>query len=61
MKNVILTVLKIIGVVILILAILVAALLFWLSKRPFVPNNYTRTVETGGRWRPGIWPWGPMR
>ena len=48
MKNVILTVLKVIGVVLLVLIVLIAALLFWLSRRPFVPNSYTKTVETGG-------------
>ena len=42
------TVLKVLGSVILILLILAAAFFFWLSKRPFVPNNYTKTVETGG-------------
>ena len=40
-------VLKIIGVVLIVIAILVAAGLTWLSKRPFVPNNYTETVKTG--------------
>ena len=48
MKNVILTVLKVIGIVLLALIVLIAALLFWLSRRPFVPSNYTKTVETGG-------------
>ena len=48
MKNVILTVLKVIGVVLLVLIVLIAALLFWLSRRPFVPNSYTKTVDTGG-------------
>ena len=41
-------ILKIFLVVILALLLLIAALLFWLSRRPFVPNNYTETVETGG-------------
>ena len=48
MLNVIGTVLKIVGIVLLVLIVLIAALLFWLSKRPFVPTNYTKTVETGG-------------
>ena len=41
-------ILKIFLVVILALVVLLAGLLFWLSKRPFVPSNYTKTVETGG-------------
>ena len=41
-------ILKIFLIVILALILLIAALLFWLSRRPFVPNNYTETVETGG-------------
>ena len=48
MLNVIGTVLKIVGIVFLVLIVLIAALLFWLSRRPFVPTNYTKTVETGG-------------
>ena len=48
MRRVILTVLKIVGIVLLALVVLVAGFLFWLSRRPFVPNNYTQTVETGG-------------
>ena len=32
----------------LVLILLIAGFLFWLSRRPFVPNNYTETVETGG-------------
>ena len=48
MLNVIGTVLKIVGIVLLVLIVLIAGFLFWLSRRPFVPNNYTKTVETGG-------------
>ena len=48
MKHVILTILKTVGVVLLALAVLIAGFLFWLSKRPFVPNHYTKTVEAGG-------------
>ena len=48
MKHVILTILKIVGVLLLALAVLIAGFLFWLSKRPFVPNHYTKTVEAGG-------------
>ena len=48
MSKVIGTMLKVIGSAVLILAVLIVALLFWLSRRPFVPNNYTQTVETGG-------------
>lgn len=32
----------------LVVVIISAGLLYWLSKRPFVPNNYTQKVETGG-------------
>ena len=42
-------VLKIIGCILLVIAVLIAALLFNLSKRPAVPNNYTETVKTGGQ------------
>ena len=48
MKKVVLTVLKIAGIVLLVLILLIAGFLFWLSRRPFVPNDYTETVETGG-------------
>ena len=48
MLKVIGTVLKIVGIVLLVLIVLIAGFLFWLSRRPFVPNNYTKTVETGG-------------
>lgn len=48
MKKVVLTVLKIAGIVLLMLILLIAGFLFWLSRRPFVPNDYTETVETGG-------------
>ena len=37
------------GIVILAIVLLMAILLFILSKKPFVPNNYTKTVETGGK------------
>ena len=36
------------GIVILAIVLLLAILLFILSKKPFVPGNYTKTVETGG-------------
>lgn len=39
---------KIIGIVLLILVVLIAAFLIALAMKPFVPNNYTKTVETGG-------------
>ena len=48
MKKVVLTVLKIAGIVLLVMILLIAGFLFWLSRRPFVPNDYTETVETGG-------------
>lgn len=41
-------VLKIVGVIILIAAIAVIAVMIWLSKKPAVPKNYTETVKTGG-------------
>lgn len=44
----ILKILKTVGIILLALIVLIAALLFWLSKRPFVPNNYIETVDTGG-------------
>ena len=45
--RIIFKILKWIGIVILVLIVLLAALLFWLSKKPFVPTNYTKTVKTG--------------
>ena len=41
-------VLLVVGVVLLILAAAVLALLIFLSKMPAVPENYTETVQTGG-------------
>lgn len=41
-------VLKIVGVIILIAAIAVIAVMIWLSKKPAVPENYTETVKIGG-------------
>ena len=38
MKKVVLTVLKIAGIVLLVLILLIAGFLFWLSRRPFVPK-----------------------
>ena len=46
--KIILKVLKWVGIVILAIVLLLAILLFILSKKPFVPSNYTKTVETGG-------------
>ncbi len=48
MLKVIGTVMKIVGIIALALIVLIVGFLFWLSKRPFVPNDYTKTVETGG-------------
>ena len=48
MLKVIGTVMKIVGIIALALIVLIAGFLFWLSKRPFVPNDYTKTVEAGG-------------
>lgn len=42
-------ILKVVGIILLVLIALAAALLFWLSTRPFVPDNCTKTVETGGK------------
>ena len=44
----VLKILKIVGIVLLILVVLIAALLICLAMKPFVPNNYTKTVEAGG-------------
>lgn len=46
--KIILKILKWVGIVILAIVLLLAILLFILSKKPFVPSNYTKTVETGG-------------
>lgn len=40
--------LKWICIIVLILILLIVAFLFYLSKRPFVPGNYTEKVKTGG-------------
>lgn len=45
----VLKILKVVGITFLILIALIAAFLFWLSTQPFVPNNYTKTVDTGGK------------
>lgn len=42
-------VLKWIGIIFLILIVLLVLFLYWLSKRPFVPANYTGQVQTGGK------------
>ena len=41
-------VLKVIGVIILLLVVVIAALFHFISKSPSVPENYTETVKTGG-------------
>ncbi len=41
-------VLKVIGIIVLVLAVLVAAFLIYLSKKPAVSNDYTEKVQTGG-------------
>lgn len=46
--KIVLKILKWVGIVILAIVLLLAILLFILSKKPFVPSNYTKTVETGG-------------
>lgn len=44
----VLKILKVTGILLLVLPALIAALLVLLSMKPFVPNNYTKTVDTGG-------------
>ena len=46
--KVILKILKVVGIILLALIALIVVLLICLSMKPFVPNNYTKTVETGG-------------
>lgn len=46
--KIVLKILKWVGILILAIVLLMAILLFILSKKPFVPNNYTKTVKTGG-------------
>ena len=41
-------VLKVIGIIVLVLAVLIAAFLIYLSKKPAVSNDYTEKVQTGG-------------
>ena len=41
-------VLKVIGVIVVLLVVLIAALFHFISKRPSVPENYTEIVKTGG-------------
>lgn len=39
---------KWIGIAFMIITLLIIVFLFWLSKQPFVPKDYTKTVKTGG-------------
>lgn len=39
---------KAVGILILVVIVLLILLLVWLSVRPMAPNDYTRTVKTGG-------------
>lgn len=41
-------VLKVAGIILLIIAALIVALLIWLSKKPAVANDYTNKVQTDG-------------
>ena len=41
----VLKILKAVGIILLILIALLAALLICLSMKPFVPGNYTKTVD----------------
>lgn len=42
------TLLKVLGIALLVLAVLAAAFLFYLSRKPLAPADYTRTVAAGG-------------
>lgn len=44
MKNV----LKVLGIVVLVIATLIAMFLIWLSRKPSAPDDYTSTINTGG-------------
>ena len=46
--KIILKILKYFAITVFAVLLLLAILLFILSKKPFVPGNYTKTVETGG-------------
>ena len=46
--KVVLGALKWVGIGLLVIIVLVLLLLFWLSKQPSVPEDYTETVKTGG-------------
>lgn len=46
--KIILRILKWTCIVIFIIVLLLAILLFILSRKPFVPGNYTKTVKPGG-------------
>lgn len=41
-------VLKIIGIILLVIVLIIVALLFWLSNKPAVADDYTSKVQTGG-------------
>lgn len=41
-------ILKIIGIVFLVIVVLVVGLFLYITSRPFVPENYTEKVKTGG-------------
>ena len=44
----VLKILKVVGIILLVLIVLIVVLLICLSMKPFVPNNYIKTVDTGG-------------
>lgn len=46
--KIVVTILKWIGIILLAIVLLILLLLFILSKKPFVPKDYTSSVETGG-------------
>ena len=48
MKTAFISILKITGIVLLVVILLALFLIFKIMTAPMVPNNYTRTVETGG-------------
>ena len=41
-------VLKVIGIIVAVIAVLAGALLLYLSKKPAVADDYTTKVQTGG-------------
>lgn len=61
MWKMILRFLKIILIVAVILVITISIILLLLSMQPFVPNNYTQIVKTGGELEAKYLAMGPRR